>query len=715
MMPEGAHDNIGIPSMANSRLWGKARMTDSPGAGHSTEVLSRLGRRPAAGALMGAFCGFAAWLVYGCAETVLSLGVQWVRYPEAAVMGWQWPLIALVLGIYVAVGAALGAAGGWLFRETPHIAAVLTVAAALFLNLILAWRLGQPEALALGITAALAILFSAGLMSKSWRPRAELFASPWAVSLLALSAPAIRRAELRGASAMVQNALALIGLAAVLATAILLARLRRGSPWSAARQAAGALAVLAVFAIIVETGGHRPAYAKPALVPTPPSPNVVLITMDTARADHVSVYGYARDTTPNLRQFARRATVYSRAFATSDFTLPTHASIFTGLYPAFHGAGLVATGPRSVTALPLGPGPPTVAGMLAARGYGTAAVVANYAYLAPWTGLLRGFTAADWTRPVTLTGENQEFYLRESVRRVLRAASLPNGFDRISMTATDVNRAAERLLDRIGSPFFLFLNYMDAHDYLPPPPFDTYFPGKQPKFDNHRDPVRWSDDVNSHERPLLPEARAHLISQYDGGIAAEDAAIGEFLAWLDRRHALDNTLVIVLSDHGEGFGEHSLLGHGLGSVHQTQIAIPLIVKYPHQDEGRRSDRLVSQVDVAPTIFDVTGIARPKDLAGRNLMEPASESDAVYARARSVMPNIPRFQGIRRTILSGSLKLITWTQGPPELYDLASDPGEEHNLYQPGDPRAEGLLHSLANWETDAPPPAVAPSTLDRSR
>jgi len=118
---------------------------------------------------------------------------------------------------------------------------------------------------------------------------------------------------------------------------------------------------------------------------------------------------------------------------------------------------------------------------------------------------------------------------------------------------------------------------------------------------------------------------------------------------------------------------------------------------------------VSQVDVAPTIFDLVGIARPKDLPGRNLMEPASESDAVYARASSVTPTIPRFQGIRRTIVSGSLKLITWTQGPPELYDLASDPSEEHNLYQPGDPRAEGLLHSLANWETGAPPPAVAPS------
>jgi arylsulfatase A-like enzyme len=261
------------------------------------------------------------------------------------------------------------------------------------------------------------------------------------------------------------------------------------------------------------------------------------------------------------------------------------------------------------------------------------------------------------------------------------------------------------------------LNYMDAHDYLPAPPFDTYFPGKQPKFDNHREPVKWSDDVNSHERPLLPEARAHMISQYDGGIAAEDAAIGEFLAWLGRRNALDNTLVIVMSDHGEGFGEHSLLGHGYGSVHQTQIAIPLIVKYPHQNEGRQSSRLVSQVDIAPTIFDLIGIAWPEDLPGKDLMELESGSDTVYARAsavRSSTAGIPRFQGIRRTILSGSLKLITWTLGPPELYDLASDPAEERNLYQPGDPQAKGLLHSLANSETRAPRPALAPSAVDRS-
>lgn len=125
---------------------------------------------------------------------------------------------------------------------------------------------------------------------------------------------------------------------------------------------------------------------------------------------------------------------------------------------------------------------------------------------------------------------------------------------------------------------------------------------------------------------------------------------------------------------------------------------------------------MSEIDVAPTIFDLVGIARPKDLPGKNLMEPGSRSDTVYARAsavRSSMVAIPRFQGIRRTILSDSLKLITWTQGPPELYDLASDPGEERNLYQPGDPRAERLLHSLANWEAGAPRPALAPSSLDR--
>jgi arylsulfatase A-like enzyme len=711
--------------MAKNVLWRNSCTSDSPDASLS-KFLSRLAPHPAAGALSGAFCGFAAWVVYGCMETLLSLGVQWVRYPEAAVMGWQWPLIALVLGIYAAAGVALGAAGGWLFPETPHIVAVLTVAAALFLNLVLAWRLGTQEVQALAMTAALAILFFAALTSKPWRRRAELFASPWAVSLLALSAPLIRReAELSGTSTIVKNVLALIALAAVLATAILFARLRRGRPWSAARQAASALAVFAVFAIIVEAGGRRPAYsgpayAKPAVASTPGSPNVVLITMDAVRADHLSVYGYPRDTTPNLRQFAAQATVYSRAFATSDFTLPTHASIFTGLYPAFHGAGEVAPGPGGMAMLPLGARPATLAGMLAARGYGTAAVVANFAYLAPWSGLLRGFAVADWTRPVMLSGGNQEFYLRETVRRVLRSVSLPNGFDRYSLTAADVNRSAERLLEQMSpdAPFFLFLNYMDAHDYLPASPFDTYFPGKQTKFDMHRDPVRWSDDVNFRGRPLLPEARAHLISQYDGGIAEEDSGLGELLAWLGRRNALDNALVIVMSDHGEGLGEHSLLGHGYGSVHQTQIAIPLIVKYPHQNEPRRSDRLVSEVDVAPTIFDLAGIARPPNLPGKDLREPESESEMVYARARYVKGSFtvdtPRFKGTRRTILSGSLKLITWTQGPPELYDLASDPGEERNLYEPGDPRAERLLHSLANWEAGAPRRALAPSSLDRS-
>jgi arylsulfatase A-like enzyme len=466
-----------------------------------------------------------------------------------------------------------------------------------------------------------------------------------------------------------------------------------------------------VATVFVDAQDSAPQSAAPGDGRT--SPNVLLIVMDTVRADHTSIYGYERDTTPNLRALADGATLYSRAVAVSDFTLPSHASMFTGVYRDWHGAFRVVGGNPQ----PLSPDRPTLAEVLGSHGFWTASSVANFAYLARWTGLTRGFAVTETGRPVDISRANQPFYLRRIARRLLRLMPDTAALDRETMTASDVERRALGLLDRAKSrngPFFLFVNYMDAHfPYIPDAPFDSQFPGKgvlSPSLDD------WRRQATLLEHPLTPQERSHLISQYDGGIAEEDASIGRLLSRLRKLGLYDNTLVVVTSDHGEAFGEHDLLRHEVGFVYQNLVSIPLIIKYPQQLDPRRSDELVSQVDFMPTILDLAGIPTPAGLQGLSLVAPErDQTRVVYSSANGinrVARMNPKFGGTRHAIFAGSLKLISSTSGPPELYDLNADPGEEHNLYSPGDPRALELTRRLDSWVASMPRRSVRTKTLD---
>jgi arylsulfatase A-like enzyme len=663
--------------------------------------------------LQGIAWSIATWIVYGLVETVLSISIRLWRFREMEVLPWQWPLILTLLATYAGTGILAGAVGGLFLAFIHHgasyrVFAALTIALTFGANLIAAWPLARSEQIALAVTAVLIAGFTAALFSNSWHQRMSFLSGPWTVSLLLLSVPWVSREFLAPSDSSVKKTgLSILFLCAIIVLATLANSFWQQRAFTAFGQFGSAAAAFAIFSAAVLIWQKYPS-VNPGVRPSRASvPNVVLIVMDTVRADHVSAYGYARDTTPNLRNFSRTATTYSSAIAASDFTLGTHATMFTGLYPDWNGA--VQSNSPQLLARPLGDQNSTLAEVLRAHGYWTVESAANSGFLAPWTGLTRGFAVSDLNRPVGLSDIKGQFYLREFAKRRLGLVFETGAFDRPSRIADDVNRRALGFLDVADQnhvPFFLFINYMDAHTpYVPAPPFDRQFasPGEV-----LIDAATLRDvklKVDSERRQLANGESLYLIRKYDGGIASEDAAIADVLVRLRKLGLFDNTLIIVTADHGDTFGEHGLMDHFIGFVYQELVHVPLLIKYPGQHEARRSKQLVSQVDLMPTVLDALGINTGLKLQGRSLLKSSPEDITVFSRG-TPSPDFglgnPHFSGLRRAIFSGDLKLIQWTAGSPELYDLASDPQEQHNLYTDKDPRARELTRRLDSWVASFP-------------
>lgn len=309
---------------------------------------------------------------------------------------------------------------------------------------------------------------------------------------------------------------------------------------------------------------------------------MLLVVLDTVRADHLRLYGHPQPTSPTLDALAADAIVYRNAIAPGTWTPPSHASLFTGLTPSVHGVDSAddAGGIRALHA-----SVPTLAERLHAAGYRTAAFIGNRGYLHPLFGLARGF---------------------ETYRHVGLGSA-----DRLAGTLVPW------LERRRGRPVFVFANFFDAHEpYEPPPPYDRMFP-------DHLDrPVARhpNDEVVAHGRLPGAEEAAHYRGRYDGEIRHADDRLGDVLGALRRLGRYDDALVIVTADHGELFGEHGRWGHGGDPVREL-VHVPLIVKYPGRARVGVEERPVSLTDVAPTILAVLGLPplgpnqRPLWLAG----------------------------------------------------------------------------------------------------
>lgn len=386
--------------------------------------------------------------------------------------------------------------------------------------------------------------------------------------------------------------------------------------------------------------------------------SVVLIVVDTLRADRLGLYGYPRGTSPALDDWARRGAVFERSFATSPWTLPSFGSIYTGLLPTRHGAGASVPESRTLQGRPVGhmilhdkkysfagldPAVPTLAEMLSTHGHLTAAVVTN-PFLHPMFGVARGFQEYDH-----LNGSDSE------------ARRADEGVDR---ALAWIARHAEQ-------PFFLLLHLFDPHmDYDPPPPFQGRFTRQYPtpRFSLS---VRDTADIRANVGTLTAQDRMFIGAAYDEEVAFVDQQVGRFLTAIDGQGLLRHTLVLLTADHGEELFEHGGFGHG-HAMHDELLRIPFLA----WGGGVRPARLsipVSLVDVAPTILDAAGLGRMVPMDGISLWATLTGAEPP---PRFLFAESPGTEQEEKSVIQWPFKVITDPKGQPtRLFDLSANPDE----------------------------------------
>jgi arylsulfatase A-like enzyme len=403
------------------------------------------------------------------------------------------------------------------------------------------------------------------------------------------------------------------------------------------------------------------------------SPNVLLIVLDAVRAPNMSLYGHSRPTTPNLERLAASSVVFDNAISGSSWTLPGHVAMFTGLHvrdlPRLELDGL----PEHVT---------TLAEALHAQDYLTAGFVGNLSYGHRYTGLAQGFAHYNdhflsFSFVLTYTKIGRAIY---SVFRDL--FGLPRFIHRKS--AEQVNKEFLAWRDRHPDrPFFAFLNYFEAHyPYLAPPPFDA--------LDGPISPAEYESLSGwLHKMAKTEEDIETGLKAYDRCITCLDDQIQQLLAELERRGELDNTLVIITSDHGEEFGEHNHFTHG-NSLYHPQVHVPLLMRLPGRlPAGQRIEEYASLTDLPATILDILG-QRNSQFPGRSLAacwdtsQPPREPRPVLTELdKSPFHDIGLMMNadgaVRAIYFQGKKYLRKDADGQEELYDLKHDPEEKCNL------------------------------------
>jgi choline-sulfatase len=419
--------------------------------------------------------------------------------------------------------------------------------------------------------------------------------------------------------------------------------------------------------------------------------NLLVICIDTLRADHTSLYGYERDTTPGLAKLAAEGALFRVAYAPVSATAPTHASLFSGRTPPSH--GLIENG------LVLSDEVQTLAEILAARGFVTSAVVSSFV-LDRRFGLARGFAHYQ-----------DDFAAAEASVELESWAGfdVPAGFDRRADATT--KRAIRALwTDRKpDAPFFLFVHYFDPHTpYDPPVGFKGRFP---PPTSN---PFRGAKDRATYR---------DVLDNYDGEIAFTDHEISKLIEAFAIQGILDDTLVVVTSDHGEGLMQHGTWRHG-NDVHEETVRVPLLVRWPPRiAAGLRSDAPVALVDVAPTVLELLGVDADSEVFQGRSLAPFLLGGAALDDQRPVFLYRKHFDEaqIDAVTVSGEqfgvrvdhLKLIEHTRGEDELYDLSRDPGERKNRHADSPEDVARLKEILDAWKSEHPTKRSEP-TLDGS-
>ena len=399
-------------------------------------------------------------------------------------------------------------------------------------------------------------------------------------------------------------------------------------------------------------------------------PNIILITLDTTRADRLGCYGYRRQTSPNIDKLAEESVLYTRAIAPSSWTLPSHASLFTGKFTSSHGARYDPDGPLLLTNAISGPkswdayrarglaqNEVTLAEVLKETGYTTAAVVGG-----PWMkrifGLNKGFDYYNDSQISTVNGR----------------------------LASQVTTSALNWLERRREKkFFLFLNYFDPHGpYSPPEGFALRFLPKGTNF--------------TGREPTLEEINA----LYDAEILYMDHYIGRFLQKLKVENLYNDTLIIVTSDHGELFGEHGKFGHG-HYLYQEELHVPLFIKYPAGEVSpKRTDLRAQLTDILPMIYERVGITIPGNIQGTS---PSQIKHPIIAETYP-LPLISK-DGSWQSIFEGDFKFIWNSKNQHMLFNLKDDPEENVNIIVQDSKRTERMWAQMEQYLAKLPKPGLA--------
>jgi len=421
-------------------------------------------------------------------------------------------------------------------------------------------------------------------------------------------------------------------------------------------QAAKKWAVLVVAAALV---GVATAQRQP--------PNVLLITIDTVRADHVGAYGYAKAATPAIDRLAREGVRFADATSHAPLTGPAHAAILTGQYPA-------RLGVRDNASTPIPPGTTTLATLFKASRYRTGGFVGAF-ILGPEYGFSQGFDVFDAT--FSRFNAGMKLQAQRRAGEVTTAA------------LKWLNQQLNQQLANSNQQWFLWVHYYDAHwPYDPPAPFRTTF----------------------------------RASPYDGEVAYVDSNIAKLIAAIEGAGQLDRTLVTVIADHGEGLGDHGEQEHGL-FLYDSVLHVPWVMRLPARaSAGRVVTTQVRAIDVLPTLAAVAGVTSPS-VDGQNVMPfvtgAAVPRDPTPSYAETFYPKWHFGWSELKSVRVGDWKYIDAPKS--ELYDLRSDRSERKNAIDARGPLASGLSSKIAKLQsgfgaaatTDAPQPD--PDTLARLR
>ena len=433
-------------------------------------------------------------------------------------------------------------------------------------------------------------------------------------------------------------------------------------------------------------------------------PNVLLIVMDTARAQNA----FNPEITPNLHAIAEEGTSFTKAFSTAPWTLPSHASMFTGQYTSDHNT---QAGTKQFN-----PDVPTLAELLYKEGYQTVGV-SNNTWVSSDFGFDRGFAEffVGWELlsggadlPTIAKSHDSTVSQIRAVGRELLSTDAPQTLvnavyaqflrkrydDGARVTNWRIRRWFSKQWNK-SRPFFMFVNYLEPHlKYDPPDGFiDKFLPEEMDRsFVEDINQDAWSymcGQVEMNERDF----RA-LSALYNGELAYLDHRIGQMVDRLDKLGVLDETVLIIIGDHGENIGEHGLMDHQY-SLYDTLLHVPLIIRYPKAfDKGSKKGELVELRDIYPTILDLTGVKQPdnetasehslldekvRDHIIGEYITPQPSMEALRKRVENVPEEVRRYDRGLRCMRTAEWKYIEGTDGSEELYNINVDPEETTNV------------------------------------